>query len=121
MRRYLEAIQAGDREAAFAHYADDLVLHIPGRSAFAGKSQGKEAFIAYIQAALAQADEAEVELIDMLSSDERVALIVRERLRSGDRVLDMRRANVYRVHDERIVEVWIFESDQYGVDEFLAG
>jgi hypothetical protein len=35
-------------------------------------------------------------------------------------VLDIRRANVYRVRDDRIVEIWIFEHDQYAVDEWFA-
>jgi hypothetical protein len=62
----------------------------------------------------------EVELIDMLASEERVALILHERLQGATRTLDMRRANVYRIRDEQIVEVWIFEGDQYAVDDFLA-
>jgi hypothetical protein len=49
-----------------------------------------------------------------------VALIVRERTHDGYRVLDMCRANVYRVEGDRIVEISIFEADQYAVDEFLS-
>jgi hypothetical protein len=36
-------------------------------------------------------------------------------------VLDMGRANVYRVEGDKIVEISIFESDQYAVDEFQSG
>jgi hypothetical protein len=76
----------------------------------------------YIETAVAHAPGGvEVELVDMLASEERVALIVRERLHDGDRVLDMRRANVYRVEDDRIVEISIFDANQYAVDEFLSG
>jgi uncharacterized protein len=118
---YLAAIQARDRERAFALYADDAVMHIPGRSAFAGERRGREAIVAYIRAAIALADEGtEVELVDTLSGEgERVALLLRERLRRGGRELLMRRANVYTVRDGRIVEVHIFEHDQYAVDAFL--
>jgi ketosteroid isomerase-like protein len=120
MRRYLDSVQSGDREAAFRHFADDIVGHVPGRSALAGELQGKEAVVGYIEAAVAHASgNVEVELIDMLASEERVALIVRERLQRDGRILDMRRANVYRVQGGRIVEIWIFEGDQYAVDEFL--
>jgi hypothetical protein len=48
-----------------------------------------------------------------------VALLVRERLPDGDRVLDMRRTNVYRVQGGEITEIWIFEHDQYAVDEWF--
>jgi hypothetical protein len=61
-----------------------------------------------------------LEVIDMLVSDERVALLVRERFDDGDGpALEIQRANVYRVKDGRIVEVSIFEADQYVVDELL--
>jgi uncharacterized protein len=120
MQRYIDAMRRGDRDAAYAHYADDVVGHVPGRSTWAGDLLGKDAVVGYIEAAVANApDCVEVELIDTLASEERVALVVRERLRNGDRVLDMRRANVYRVRDGRIVEIWIFEGDQYAVDDFL--
>jgi len=122
MRQYLEAMRSGDREAAFGHYAEDIVGHVPGRSSRAGELRGKDAVVGYIRAVVAHASEGvEVDLIDMLASEERVALIVRERLRRDGRTLDMRRVNVYRVEGEKIVEIRIFEADQYAVDEFLEG
>jgi uncharacterized protein len=121
MERYISAMRRGDRDAAFGHYADDIVGHVPGRSPLAGDLYGKPAVVGYIETAVAHApDGVEVEVLDMLASEERVALIVRERLHDGDRVLDMCRANVYRVQGDRIVEISIFEADQYAVDEFLS-
>jgi ketosteroid isomerase-like protein len=81
MRRYLAAVQARDWPTAFSLVADDVTVRIPGRSALAGELHGRDAFVGYVEAALARAHgaEVEVELVDMLSSDERVALIVRER------------------------------------------
>ena len=57
-----------------------------------------------------------LELVDVLESRDRVALLVRETFRLKDREVVIRRANVYRVQDGRIAEVWIFEGDQYDVD-----
>jgi ketosteroid isomerase-like protein len=121
MRRYLDAMRSGDHERAYAFFADDIVLHVPGRSLYAGEHRGRYQVIDYIHAALEGTDDVEVTLIDMLLSDRHVALIVQERLEGAGRVLDMRRTNVYRVQNDRIAEVWIFESDQYAVDEYLAG
>jgi hypothetical protein len=42
---------------------------------------------------------------------------VRERFAGGDGVVAIGRANVYTVRNGAIVEVWLFESDQYAVDE----
>jgi ketosteroid isomerase-like protein len=121
MHRYLAAMQAGDRETAFGFYAEDLIAHVPGRSAFAGDLRGREAFIGYIRGVVARFERVEVDLIDMLVGDERVALLLRERLGGPDGDVEIRRANVYLVRDGRIVEVWIFEHDQYAVDELLGG
>jgi hypothetical protein len=120
LHRYVAAIRAGDRPAAFALFADDVVGHVPGRSPVAGEKRGKAAVVGYLEGAVARAHgDVTVELIDMLVGRENIALIVRERLVDGDRVLDMRRANVYRVQDDRITEVWIYEHDQYAVDAFF--
>jgi hypothetical protein len=63
----------------------------------------------------------EVELVDMLSRDERVALIVRERFHRPEGIIEIRRSNVYRVEEDQITEIWIFEGDQYEVDALLEG
>jgi hypothetical protein len=62
----------------------------------------------------------EIELIDVLGGQEHVALVVREVLRGEHGVLDMLRTNVYRVVDDRIVEIRVFESDQYAVDSWFS-
>jgi hypothetical protein len=76
----------------------------------------------YIETARALSREADIELevIDALTSEDRFALIVRERFHRDGEVVDIRRANVYRVRGEEIVEIWIFEADQYEVDALLA-
>lgn len=120
MRSYIAAMQQGDREAAFGHFSDDVVGYVPGRSPLAGEQRGREAVEGYIRAAIAHAHgNVELELIDTLAGQEHVALLVRERLTADGRVLDMRRVNVYRVRDGKIVEIRIFEGDQYAVDAFF--
>jgi uncharacterized protein len=117
---YVAAVRRGDRQAAYALLDDDVVGHVPGRSALAGERHGREAVKGYIEAAVAHAgDDVEVEVLDTLIGDEHAALLVRERLGGADG-LDIRRANVYRVRGDRIVEIWIFEGDQYAVDALMA-
>jgi uncharacterized protein len=120
--RYLAAMERGDREAAVACYAEDVVMHVPGRSPWAGERRGREAVLAYLRAAVARADEGiDVELVDVLAGEgDRVALLLRERLRGAGGELLLRRANVYTVRDGRIAEIRIFEHDQYAADAFLA-
>jgi uncharacterized protein len=121
MTRYLAAAKGGDWETAFGYFAEDIVIHIPGRSTFAGDHRGKGAAVGYIEAIRGQYRDGniELELLDMLTSDERVALLVLERFHGDGPPVEIRRANVYRVRGDRIVEVSIFEADQYVVDELL--
>ena len=115
-------MRAGERATAYEFFDDDIVLHIPGRSPFAGTHRGRDAAVGYIESAVARshAGEVELELVDTLTSEERVALIVRERFQREGGVVEIRRANVYRIRGERIVEIWIFEADQYEADALLA-
>ena len=116
--RYLDVMRSGDRETGYKFFAEDVSFHIPGRSPFAGDHRGRDAAVNYIESAIALAHEGEVELelIDTLASRDRVALLLHERFKRPDGVIDIRRANVYRISGGQIVEVWIFEADQYAVD-----
>jgi ketosteroid isomerase-like protein len=121
MQRYLAAMRRGEWETGYGLFADDIVLHVPGRSAFAGTHRGRDAAVRYIESALAACDDVELELVDMLASDDRVALILRERFTRDERVIEIRRANVYRIREGRVAEIQIFEADQYEADALLTG
>ena len=121
MTDYLAAARRGDWDTAFGYFADDIVFHIPGRSSFAGERRGKGAARDYIESVREhyRGGEIEVELIDMLTSGERVVLLVRERFLGDGDPVEIRRANVYRVQGDEIVEISIFEADQYTVDALM--
>ncbi len=120
MSRYAAAWERGDPDAAFSFYADDVVMTLPGRTALAGVHEGKEAVVACIQALLARTEGVQVEVLDALTSNEHVALLLRERASRPGAELDMARVNLYRVRGEKIVEITIFEGDQYAVDDYFA-
>ena len=123
MRDYVACAHRGDWETGFGYFAEDVRIRIPGTSVLAGEHRGRDVAKRYIDTAraLSQEHEVEVEVIDMLASDERVALLVRERFHTADGPVEIRRANVYRWEDERIAEIWIFEGDQHVVDALFAG
>ena len=118
---YASAWERGDPQAAWGFYADDVVMRLPGRGSLAGLHRGREAVISCIQGLLDRTGDAsaDVEVIDRLLSPTHVALIVREAVSRGDDRLELRRVNVYRVHEDKIVEITIYEADQYEVDEFF--
>jgi hypothetical protein len=117
---YITAAQRGDWDAAFGYFHDDIRIRIPGRSGRAGEHAGKDRAIDYIATVrdLHGVGNIELELVDMLASDERVVLLVKERF-LNEPPIEIRRANVYRIADDRIVEIAIYEGDQYLVDELL--
>jgi len=119
---YRAAAQRGDWDTAFAFFAPDLRFRIPGRSPFAGEHRGREAAMRYIERARALSSEhdVEVEVIDTLVSAERVALVVREWLHLKTGTVEINRANVYRIVGGQIVEVSIYEADQYAVDALFS-
>ena len=121
MAGYAAAWERGDPESAWAYYADDLVMQLPGRGPLAGTHSGRRAVIGAIQELLARTGDAtaEVEVLDRLVSDDRVAMVLREVVSRGDEHLELRRVNVYTVVEGKITEIHIFEANQYEVDEFF--
>ncbi|HSV41634.1 MAG TPA: nuclear transport factor 2 family protein [Nocardioidaceae bacterium] len=121
MQAYADAWGRGDPDGAFEFYADNVVMHLPGRGALAGTHAGKPAVVAAIRALLARTDgiPVTVEVLDRLASADRIALVLREVATREDEVLDLRRVNVYTVRDGKISDIDIFEAHQYDVDEFF--
>jgi uncharacterized protein (TIGR02246 family) len=121
MAAYADAWQTGDAERAWTFFADDVVMHLPGRGSLAGEHRGRTAVVAAIRALLARTTDssAEVEVLDRLVSGNRVAMVLREAVVRGDERLDLQRVNVYRIEGGRIVDIRIYEADQYDVDEFF--
>ena len=45
MERYVESLEHNDWQAATTFWAEDVLLHFPGRNPFSGDFVGKEAFL----------------------------------------------------------------------------
>jgi ketosteroid isomerase-like protein len=121
MTAYAAAWERGDPQGAWEFYAENVVMRLPGRGSLAGTHSGRAAVITAIQALLARTSDlaAEVEVLDRFVSADRVALLVREAVSRGHERLELRRVALYRVRGDRIVDIDIFEADQYEVDEFF--
>jgi len=118
---YAAAWNDGDTERAWSYFADDVVMRLPGRGALAGEHRGREAVLGAIRALLERTSEsyAHVDVIDRLVSDDRVALVLREIATRGDERLEHRRVSLYRVVNGHIVDIDIYEANQYEVDAFF--
>jgi predicted SnoaL-like aldol condensation-catalyzing enzyme len=119
---YGTAMRAGDWNAGIGFFADDVVGYVPGRSDLAGVKRGKAALVEYLDTVISHVrDRVELVIMDTLVGAEYVGLLVREILGEGDDRIEIRRLNVYKIVDDKIVEIRIFEADQYAVDEWTAG
>ncbi|MGQ0576885.1 MAG: nuclear transport factor 2 family protein [Pseudonocardia sp.] len=117
LRAALAAIAAGDPAALAEVMAEDVVVHVPGRSRLAGDHHGRGRFGARVRELTGGA--LTIEVHDVLGSDAHAVGVYTMRLRCPDRSLEWRHVNVYHVRDGKIVEVWQNPFEQDAFDEFV--
>jgi hypothetical protein len=116
-RREIELIDAGDLEALDDLYADDLVVHYPGRSPLAGSYPAQE-FIAKFESLLKDGTLTR-ELHDALGTDDHAVQLLRVTASASGRSHSWNAVVVLHVRDGKFSECWIHVDDQYALDEFL--
>jgi uncharacterized protein len=119
MRRAERAFSTGDLDSLGEILADDVVVHVPGRSALSGDYRGRSAILAYNERIFELSGGTyENEVHEILATDEHIVVLQRNRARRGDASLDVDEALVLHVRDERIAEVWELYVDQEAFDDF---
>lgn len=117
LRTGAAALARGDFATFFETIGDDVVVHVPGRSSLAGEWRGKAQFIERFSAQ-AQATGGRGSEPHAVLSDGEHGVVLSE-LTFPDGGVD-RQVIVQHVRDGKIVEVWVYSSDQYRFDERLA-
>ena len=122
IRRYSAALTAGKASEALPFYAEDLILHIPGRSPHAGTFHGQDAVLAYCTRMYRDTEGRfqPLGIDDVLASDTHAATLVRRKVERHGRELFVDRVVIYRIVEERIAEIWVRDWDQYAYDELFA-
>ena len=114
-RQATDALNGGDVERFLSFHTDDALLHIPGRSPFAGDHSGKERLRPL---ALAQAQTpTRTEIHDVLVSGEHAVMLGVVRSNLGGQEVEDRQVLVFHFRDDQISEVWVYPWDQYRFDE----
>ena len=121
IRRYSAALTAGKASEALPFYAEDLILHIPGRSPHAGTFHGQDAVLAYYTRMYRDTEGRfqPLGIDDVLASDTHAATLVRWKVERHGRELFVDRVVIYRIVEERIAEIWVRDWDQYAYDELF--
>src|SRR6187455_1739337 len=112
------AYMSGDRERVVAAFAPDVQWHNSGYDATAGTLDGVPAVLEYLMGEN-HVDDYALEVVDILASDERVAVIARTSGRRGTQRIVNDYVQVVRLERDRVSEVWNYYWDQRALAEFM--
>lgn len=118
LRAALDAIGSGDALAYAEVAADDLVVHVPGRSRLSGELHGRGIFGVRVRELTGGT--LTIDVHDVLASDEHAVGIYTMRVQCPGRSLEWRQVNVYHVRHGKIVEVWQNPVEQDAFDTFFS-
>ncbi|TMK39030.1 MAG: nuclear transport factor 2 family protein [Actinobacteria bacterium] len=101
--------------------AEDVVWHVPGRSAIAGEYRGVDEVLAYFARRRDRAGETFlVTGRGMLAEGERVVHFADGEAELGGVRRSWRTVGIFRIAEGRIAECWLLPFDQYEFDEIWA-
>ncbi len=118
--QYNEGLICGDFGAVFAALADDIKWHQPGDNTLSGVVVGKELLGVHL-AKFAEKSNGTFKVITNWVSDngDFVAANVTFLADRGDGdILDMNGIDLFRIHDGKIQEAWLFSSNQAVEDAY---
>ena len=113
------AYMAGDRDTVIRLLSPDIVWQNSGHDSTSGTYHGVDAVLEYLMGEDHMEDYA-LEVVDMLASDNRVAIVARTSGRRGERTIVNDFVQLATIEDGLVVEVRNYYWDQRAVAEFLA-
>jgi ketosteroid isomerase-like protein len=120
-RSATEALSKRDMETFFGLQADDVVLHFPGRGPMAGDYEGREGMARLFQQQAQMLDAPpEIEIHDVLASDDHAVVLNRVRATKGGQTSEQQQVVVMHIEGGKITETWLQFSDQQALDEFAS-
>ena len=118
--RDIDAAQmANDEEGFFGHFTDDVIVHLPGKSALAGTYKGKQEFAELFQLFMERSPEYSFEAHAYLADDEHGVSMQRSHYQRGDERIDTNDTFICHFRDGKVSEFWIATDDPYRTDSFL--
>ena len=120
IRDHVAKLSMGDVHGALDDYAEDAVLHYPGRNALSGTHRGRDEIAAFLgQAMSLTGGTFRPEVHDALANDDHAIMLVACRAERDGKVFEWLATDVYHADGHRISEHWIFENDQDSVDQLF--
>jgi ketosteroid isomerase-like protein len=119
LREADEAQARGDVDAFLGFHADDVVIHIPGKSSFAGDYKGKDQFAELFTRFTERTPEYTFEPHAYFADDEHGVILQKSHYKRGNETLDADDAFICHFRDGKIAELWLLSVDSDAVDAFL--
>jgi ketosteroid isomerase-like protein len=113
-------IYAGEAEAdaVATLLTDDIIWHVPGRSAIAGEYRGRERVLEYFARRRDKAHGSlRIQVRHTLADDEFVMQLAGGSARFDGNPLAWETVGVYRIREGKIAECWLLPFDQHAFDE----
>lgn len=102
-------------------FADDVILHCPGKSRISGDYHGNSGVVEFWQKQIMLTDETfQADVVAVSQGEGTLILVIEISVTKDNQLLSWRRVNHYKVVEGRVVEGWIFEGDQYTADAVFA-
>jgi uncharacterized protein len=119
IRHGYAAFARGDLDAIRELMAPDVVWHEPGRSAIAGDYKGPDGVMMLLRELRDRSDGTfTIDLIDVVPNADRVVALHEETATRKNRQLDVASAVDFEIHQGKITEVTVYQSDAYQFDAF---
>jgi uncharacterized protein len=114
-----EAQIQGDVEKFAGFYADDVIVHIPGKSSLAGVYKGKDQFLELFERFMERTPEYSFEPHAYLADDEHGVILQRSLYKRGNETLESNDTFICHFRGGKISEFWYLSEDTEAVDAFL--
>jgi ketosteroid isomerase-like protein len=114
-----EAQLQGDVEKFVGFHAEDVIVHIPGKSSLAGVYKGRDQFLELFGRFLERTPEYTFEPHAYFADDEHGIILQRSHFKRGDETLDSNDVFVCHFRDGKISEFWLTSENSDEVDAFL--
>jgi ketosteroid isomerase-like protein len=114
-----EAQLRGDGEAFGGYFTDDVIVHITGKSSFAGAYKGRDQFMELFGRFIERVPEYTFEPHAYLADDEHGVNLQLSHYKHGSETLDSNDAFVCHFRDGKVSEFWLLSENSDEVDAFI--
>lgn len=115
-----EAFLKGDIKKVKDFWAEDIVWHFPGHSAFAGVFHGKDAVLDHLNAGNKLGGSFELSPRAFFGSEKYGAALYELISSRNGKTLNETRIMLCKIENKKVVETRIYTGDQYALDKFWA-